>query len=182
METRRLHFTVITPEDRDFFFQFYSSTILTRHLPKGEPYTTEEIDTLLDNRLSHWQKYSFGTYILKLKSSGIPIGYCGLEHVYESEMIDIRYGIIEQYWGNGLGFEAARKLRDYGFNHLAFGQIFGAAKHENLASLRIMEKLGMIPFDGAQFFDDSSLQFFRITRQQFGELSTHQQSTLSNSI
>ncbi len=171
METERLQFTQISVEDGDFFSQFYSSALLTRYLPKGKPYTAAEIDTLLNNRVNHWQLYGFGTYIITMKVGGIPIGYCGLEHVYESEMVDIRYGIIEQYWGQGIGFEAAREIRDHGFDELGIKQIFGAAKHKNLPSLRILEKLGMIPFNGAQFFDDSSLQFFRITRQQFDELA-----------
>ncbi len=171
MDTERLYFTIISPEDRDFFSLYYSSALLTKYLPKGAPYNTEEIEILLQNRLNHWNTFGFGTYILRLKADSAPIGYCGLEHAYESEMVDIRYGIIDQYWNNGFGFEAARKIRDHGFNTLGIKQIFGAAKHKNLPSLRILEKLGMIPFNGAQFFNDSSLQFYRITRQQYDELA-----------
>lgn len=169
MESKRLHYTVITPEDADFFTKFYSSELLTNYLPKGRPYNREEIETLLENRLSHWKNYGFGTYILRLKSNGAIIGYCGLEHVYETAMVDIRYGITDQLWGQGLGFESAKTIVQHGFVTLGMKQIFGAAKHKNLPSMRILEKLGMLPFDGAQFFDDSSLQFFRITRQQYDQ-------------
>lgn len=171
MESTRLRYRKILHADGDFFSRYYSSPLLTRYLPKGKPYTAKEIETLLQNRLNHWISHGFGTYIITLKSDPTPIGYCGLEFVYESEMVDIRYGIVEQNWGVGLGFEAASMIRDHGFRELDMKQIFGAAKHGNLPSLRILEKLGMIPFNGAQFFDDSNLQFFRITRQQFDDLT-----------
>ncbi len=171
METERLHFIPISRKHSAFFSQFYSSSLLSKYLPKGSPYSDVEISTLLNNRLTHWESFGFGTYILTLKTNSAPIGYCGLEHVHESDMIDIRYGITEGYWGGGLGFEAAKGIRNHGFNDLGMQQIFGAAKHQNLPSLRIMEKLGMIPFNGAQFFDDLSLQFFRITRKQFDALA-----------
>jgi ribosomal-protein-alanine N-acetyltransferase len=51
--------------------------------------------------------------------------------------------MIKRFWGQGIGSETAFAWLKYGFNELGLDRIFAVADKENIASWRIMEKLGM---------------------------------------
>jgi ribosomal-protein-alanine N-acetyltransferase len=48
------------------------------------------------------------------------------------------------YWGNGFGTEAAQAIVDFGFDVLGLHRIWATASPENLGSIRVLEKIGMI--------------------------------------
>jgi RimJ/RimL family protein N-acetyltransferase len=75
------------------------------------------------------------------------IGYCGffLQIVDDIEELEIGYRLHPDYWGNGLATEAARAVRDYGFNELQLPRLISLIHPENLASRRVAEKNGMTP-------------------------------------
>jgi ribosomal-protein-alanine N-acetyltransferase len=49
----------------------------------------------------------------------------------------------ESYWGRGLATQAAKALLEYGFCTVGLANIDSGASAENLASKRVMEKIGM---------------------------------------
>lgn len=56
---------------------------------------------------------------------------------------EIGWKIHPNCWGQGYATEAARELMRYAFTHLGVRRIVAFCHAENLASLRVMEKLGM---------------------------------------
>ena len=54
------------------------------------------------------------------------------------------YGITPTYWKKGLATEAAKAVLHYGFEELRVEKIWGGADAPNAASIRVLEKLGMI--------------------------------------
>ena len=56
---------------------------------------------------------------------------------------ELGYLLAKPYWGIGLMTEAARLTIDFGFRCLKLKTIIAWADEENLASRRVMEKLGM---------------------------------------
>lgn len=72
------------------------------------------------------------------------IGYCGLgpNDVNENE-IELYYGISKLYRGQGIGYEVAHALIQYGFNKIGLHKIVAIVHPENIASRKIVEKLGM---------------------------------------
>jgi ribosomal-protein-alanine N-acetyltransferase len=59
------------------------------------------------------------------------------------------YRLIQKYWGKGYASESAKAALDYGFSALHLNEIFAAAHVDNLASNRILTKLG---FQKQEFF------------------------------
>lgn len=166
IESDRLKFNVINQNDIEFFYQYYSDPDLTKFLPSGEPYPKNKVVELLYNRIKHWDKYHFGTYLLSLKSSGENIGYCGLEYAQDTEFIDIRYGITTEHWGKGFAKEASIRCIEHGFNDLCLSMIYGAAVPENIASIEILKKIGMQPYKDGNFYDDV-VEYFKIEKSNF---------------
>ena len=75
------------------------------------------------------------------------IGYCGFfpQVVDEIDELEIGYRLHPDYWGKGIATEAARAVRDHGFDELQLPRLISLIHPENLASRRVAEKNGMRP-------------------------------------
>jgi RimJ/RimL family protein N-acetyltransferase len=78
------------------------------------------------------------------KATGAWIGWCGLDHTHPADADPALFYLLKSsYWGQGLATEAAGALLGYAFTQLALVSIHGGAAPENIASKRVMEKIGM---------------------------------------
>lgn len=72
------------------------------------------------------------------------VGWCAITVVsrkhHEGEL---GYALNRRYWGRGYIPEAAHALLGFGFGALALHRIFATCHPENIASKRVLEKLGM---------------------------------------
>lgn len=71
------------------------------------------------------------------------IGWCGLKYHPETDEVDLGYRLARKFWGNGFATEASLACLDYGFNKLNINRIIAKAMPQNIASLKILIKLGM---------------------------------------
>lgn len=97
---------------------------------------------------------------------GFMIGFCGLSRSGTSAEIEILYGIAPSHWGQGLATEAARAVLHYGFEELRLSRIIGGADVPNVASLRVLEKLGMTYIQRNRT-DYGEVEYFALTREEF---------------
>jgi len=81
------------------------------------------------------------------------IGYCGFfaQIVDEVEELEIAYRIDPEYWGQGIATEAARAVRDYGFDEFKLTRLISLIHPENAPSKRVAEKNGLKPEKGTVF-------------------------------
>jgi RimJ/RimL family protein N-acetyltransferase len=85
-----------------------------------------------------------------LKSDERLIGNGGIRmQTAHSEVADIGYEIDRRYWGQGYATEAACALLAFGFNQLHLHRIWAYCIAENVASARVLEKIGMM-YEGRQ--------------------------------
>lgn len=79
------------------------------------------------------------------KSSGEFIGMAGMILSNDRFRLgEIFYKLFPDYWGRGYATEVARKLISVGFEDLNLHKIEAGTDIENLASVRVLEKVGMI--------------------------------------
>jgi ribosomal-protein-alanine N-acetyltransferase len=86
-------------------------------------------------------------FAVALRANGRLIGYCGFfaQIVDDVEEIEIGYRLHPDLWGQGLATEAARAVRDHGFDELNLARLISLIHPENVASQRVAEKNGMMP-------------------------------------
>jgi [ribosomal protein S5]-alanine N-acetyltransferase len=89
-------------------------------------------------------------FAIILKEEGCLIGNCGLrkQSAY-IQMADLGYEIDRRYWGYGYATEASRALLEFGFEQLGLHRIWAYCIAENVASARVLEKIGM-KYEGLQ--------------------------------
>ncbi len=99
-----------------------------------------------------------------LKDTGEFIGWCGLDHLDTTKLDPALFYLLKaNYWGKGLATEAARALLAYAFGPMNLTSLHGGAAPENIASKRVMEKIGM-QYLGT---DDEGGCAFRITKETY---------------
>lgn len=86
----------------------------------------------------------YGQFGVALKQSGELIGICGLLFRQNLGLTDIGYALLPSYWGQGYAFEAAEAVLAYGRSTLGLTQIVGLTSKDNIASIRLLQKLGMV--------------------------------------
>ncbi len=151
IETPRLIMREFTLDDLEAVFEFSSDDEVTRLTgDMGMVKTRDDARNVISNIwLAEYKKYGYGRYALVHKSDNGVIGFCGLKFVPEGNLKltvgrpDIGYRMLKDYWGQGLGYEAAKAALEYGRNELDLSNIFGDAVVENTASNKILEKIGL---------------------------------------
>lgn len=76
------------------------------------------------------------------RQSGESVGWCGLRKLEDGE-VDLGFRFLQRHWGKGYATEAAKACVDYGFKHHQLDYIIGRVMHDNHASARVLEKVGM---------------------------------------
>jgi|HubBroStandDraft_4_1064222.scaffolds.fasta_scaffold75692_2 ribosomal-protein-alanine N-acetyltransferase len=82
------------------------------------------------------------TYRLEERDTGVFLGRCGLRPEDGSSETEIAYALVRHAWGQGLATEAATAVVRHGFD-AGLTRIVACALAENVASLRVLEKVGM---------------------------------------
>lgn len=88
--------------------------------------------------------HPFGTYEIRLRDSGRPVGTAGFNRPLDQDgMTTIRYEVAESAQGLGYATEAARALLKIA--HLKGARMIrGSAHRDNVASQKVMEGAGMV--------------------------------------
>jgi RimJ/RimL family protein N-acetyltransferase len=104
--------------------------------------SVEEAEKFLQNYAAY-KDFGYGRWLVIRKADDEVLGWCGLKFLPEKNETDIGYRFFKKYWGEGYATEAARACLDYGFTLLNLQTIVARAMHENKASIKVMEKIGM---------------------------------------
>ena len=94
------------------------------------------------------------------------IGWCGLKHLPDQGIIDLGYRFIKIFWGKGFATEAAKHTLDYGFKNLHINIITGRAHIENVASQKVLEKIGT-KYIRDELVDNCPVKTYIATLQEF---------------
>jgi len=85
--------------------------------------------------------------------------------------VEIGWRLDPRVWNQGLASEGARAMLDYGFDELALPEILSIYEPDNVASGRVMEKLGMqVERDTVHPYFDRPLRIYRMSRHQWETL------------
>jgi ribosomal-protein-alanine N-acetyltransferase len=83
------------------------------------------------------------------KPEGRYIGRCGVyPHIEDAGPIPgegvLAFYLARDYWGQGLATEAGRAFIEFGFGELGLARIVAGANVKNVASNRVLQKLGFV--------------------------------------
>lgn len=142
LETPRLYLREMTPEDAEVAYILNLDPEVLRYTGDDPFESIEEAKTFLENYASY-RTYGFGRWGVILKETGDYLGWCGLKYTPELDEFDIGYRLMKKFWGKGYATEAAEACLEFGFTQLNMKTIVGRAMPANVASIRVLEKIGL---------------------------------------
>ena len=146
LETARLRMRPFTWDDFEAEAALYADPEVTRYLPRGPvppDGVWERTQRVLTHFIAHWSDHGFGVWALIDRASGLLIGHCGLQHLPGDGGVEVLYLVVRARWGTGVATEAAGAALEHGFGRLGLDRIVAVIVPENVASRRVLEKLGM---------------------------------------
>jgi RimJ/RimL family protein N-acetyltransferase len=146
IETARLILRRFQEEDAGSILDLYGNPDVVRYL-YTEPLLPDGLRAALDRRLRSPRLEAEGDILelaTELRSSGQFVG--GMTFIYRSSAHsrgEIGYTISPRFTGQGFATEGAVALLRLGFETLGLHRIEGQCDARNLASARVMERIGM---------------------------------------
>lgn len=164
LETDRLKLRMFTRADLDDLAILIADPDVIRYVGSGKPGTREEAVAALQSVFEHWETHGFGRWAVVDKQTGTFIGLGGLRTLQGTP--EVVYHLAKAYWGRGLATELARASLRYGFEEHKFDRVVAIAKPANLASIRVMEKVGMHYEMQTNYYNLDVVQY-AIAREEF---------------
>lgn len=119
------------------------------------------VETLRENEPS-----GFETWMIERKDSKEIIGDIGFHGIPdENGEVEIGYGLVGDERRKGFGFEAARAIMNFAIAHEDVKVIKADCLIENIASIRILEKLGM-----KEVNRDDELIYWKYDKEKYMEI------------
>ena len=164
LETDQLLLREFSIEDAENFYQLNLNPNVVKYT--GDKAFKNSMEA--ENFLIHYKDYEingFGRWAVIEKCSGAFLGWCGLKYTQETNETDIGFRFFEKYWNKGFATESAKACLKYGFEKLNLKIIVGRAMAENIASIKVLEKLGL-KYEREFDFDEQKGLIYKIENNQ----------------
>jgi RimJ/RimL family protein N-acetyltransferase len=171
VRTPRLQIRPWQPGDLERLVEIFAKPEVW-HFPFGRGFTREETEAFLDRGLEHrGSKTPVPAAAVDLATETL-IGYITLSVPdYLPEVmpaIEIGWRLDPPYQGQGLATEGARSVLRYGFCEMSLSEILSIYEPDNVASGRVMEKIGMrFSGDTTHPYFGVPLRIYRLTRAEW---------------
>ncbi len=164
-ETPRLKLGQFTDADAPLILQLNSDPEIVKYVHEPVLSTEEQAKKIIIEIILPQYKNNLGRWATYTKSNNEFIGWCGLKYRPELDEIDLGYRFKKSAWGKGYATEAAKHTLDHSFNKLDLKLITGRAHIENIASIKVLEKIGM-HFISEGIVDNCPVKTYTISKQQ----------------
>jgi [ribosomal protein S5]-alanine N-acetyltransferase len=146
LQTERLIVRTWSPEDEDDGYRIWSDPEVMRYVGTGQPNASlEETRAWVGRMTAHHEAHGFGFWAVVEKKSNQLIGNCGMGYQRDGGLpIEFGYTLARSHWGRGYATEAAAACLRYAFESLRFTELSARVDSRNVASQRVLEKIGFV--------------------------------------
>ena len=147
LRTERLMLRRLTEADADHLVALDSDPEVMRYLTGGAPTPRDVIEREILPRFlrSYEQGDGYGVWAVIERATGDFLGWLSFQRQVGGVpgSVSLGYRLRRSAWGKGYAAEGARALIRKGFAELGARRIVATTYQDNLASRRVMEKVGM---------------------------------------
>lgn len=143
-ESPRLRFRRATTDDVAALHVHWNAPLVRRYLWDDQEVALETVRAVVAASAADFVRAGFGLWVLS-DAEGALVGTCGLRPVEGTGEVEVLYSLESARWGKGLATEAAAAVLRFAFDVLSLPRVLGGIDEPNVASRRVLEKLGMRP-------------------------------------
>ena len=143
-ETDRLLLSGLRRDQIEDLVRLHGDPVVARYLSaEGQPWPREKMEAALDHWIELFETRKLGKMRVRRKSDGVLVGRCGYGVYEPTGEPEIGYSLYPEFWGKGYAYEAASGMRDWLFRETDEPHFIGMADVRNLASRKVLERIGM---------------------------------------
>ena len=159
LETARLRLRLFTHDDLQIMFKLNSDPDVIKYADNPVRDLEEAKQRLEQGPLFDYAKYGYGRFAVELKETGNVIGFCGIKYLPEIDLPGVGFRYLKEYWGRGIGTEAAKVCVEFARDDLKIKKLVALIIPENIASIKLAEKLGMKKGPTIHIYDLDAYQY-----------------------
>lgn len=146
LQTARLQLRQAQLEDAGFLLALLNEPDFLKNIGDRQVRDLAQSEAYLQqNLLGSYHLHGFGLWVVERFSDRQPLGLCGLVQRDYLQDPDLGYALFSQHSGQGYTSEAALAVVAYARNALGLRHLCSIVAPDNLASKRILVKVGMQP-------------------------------------
>ena len=138
IETQQLRIRSFQPDDWQAVYDYTSDPDVMAYIPEG-PLTPEQAKAFVADNMGERARF----VAVLLKTDDMLVGHMEFHPWFAPQTYEIGWIFNRACHGHGYATEAAMALLQYGFETLRLHRMIATCQPENVASCRVMEKLGM---------------------------------------
>ena len=144
LTTPRMLLTPFADADVDALLAFFRDPHVRRYLLDGALVDRDWVEGEIRASRERFEAGSLGLYTAhRRETPHVLVGFVGFRPFYEPPVLQLTYGLAPAHVGRGLATELARAVIDVAFGDLGFTEVRASTDEPNLASVRVLERLGM---------------------------------------
>lgn len=154
LRTERLLMRQWREADKTPFAELNADPVAMEHFVA--PLSRADSDAFVERMRARLEESGWGLWALERLDTGEFLGFTGLAHFADglpfAPATEVGWRLRREHWGHGYATEAGRAALDHAFAVLALDEVVSMTAATNLASQRVMARLGMTR-DPADDFD-----------------------------
>ncbi len=149
VQTERLELLCFTAEGADLLIELDSDPAVMRYLTGGEPTVPDAVvrERVIPMVLATYERWDgrFGLFAAYAKRDGAFLGWFSLRPDPDGppDEVELGYRLRQAAWGKGYATEGSQALVAKAFAKLDVRVVWGETMAVNVASQKVMEKVGM---------------------------------------
>ena len=177
LETTHCVARPFTEDDINLLYSLHSDPEIMHFIGKGIR-SKKETTQHLFNIINHQNKYGYSAWAVYERETGDFVGRVGLVHIgtiiamqqdtNTEKPVEIGYVISKAYWGKGYTTEVAYACLEWGFRNTDLEEIVAKTNIANLASQRVLQKIGMT-FQHSVMIEGQQGMYFSIQKEAFAK-------------
>ncbi len=161
LRTRRFGLRPHRLEDVPFMVSLNSDPEVVRYTGDVPFERDEQAEQVIRSLMRQYEERKMGRFVVVDLETGERVGWCGLRWFPEERFVDLGYRLFRAHWGRGIATETGQACLDYGFGALGLERIVAYADADNVASVRVLGKLGFSRLGTSTALGPSTLFFER---------------------
>lgn len=158
IETDRLSIRALTIIDAGFMMQLMNTATWIKNIgDRNIKDKTAASNYIANYIINSYNKNGFGLFLVTQKKDNHSVGIAGLVKREGLTIPDLGFAFLPQYEGKGYATEAGKAVIKYAAESLKMDELAGITKPDNLASIRVLEKVGMQFKQPIQLPQDSNI-------------------------
>jgi ribosomal-protein-alanine N-acetyltransferase len=163
IRTDRLVLRPLAPADEDTLYAMFRDDGVRRFLLDGKLVDRDWVRGEIKDSMRRFAEGGFGIFLAREPIVDAPVGFTGFRPFREPPVLELLYALYPAFWGRGLATEMSRAMIALAFDRHGLDVIDTAVDAPNVASVRVLRRLGFSEVGQSPGAFGATLHF-RLTR------------------